>query len=65
MAAAEARFALAPAGEKKKDSAEAAPEGKQDKAAPDEETSELLRAFEPPLIPLTLPRSNAKASLTA
>ena len=62
VAAAEARFALAPAGEKKKDGAEVATEGKQDEAASDDETSELLRAFEPPLIPLTLPRSNAKAA---
>ncbi|MEM8744311.1 MAG: TIGR02302 family protein [Pseudomonadota bacterium] len=62
VAAAEARFALAPTGEAKKATGDATSEDKQDKAAPNEEANDVLRAFEPPLIPLTLPRSNAKAA---
>ncbi len=62
VAAAEARFALADA---KVGVTADQEQGAGDKAVGGTEakkTREALRAFEPPLIPLTLPRSNAKAA---
>ncbi|MDA7947776.1 MAG: TIGR02302 family protein [Hyphomicrobiaceae bacterium] len=58
VAASEARFALARTRDGKKNGAG----DKTDKPASAQKAKGLLSAFEPPLIPLTLPRSNAKAA---
>lgn len=62
VAGAEARFALAPTGAGESEAGQTGRDGEPGKAASDAEANEVLRAFEPPHIPLTLPRSNAKVA---
>ncbi len=62
VAAAEARFALADVKNDEPDGGKTGSNEKQDRKSGDTGASDALRAFEPPLIPLTLPRSNAKTA---